>query len=343
MQRTIDTTLSPSGSPTIQHSKSVSATRFGGTLVRRTTTTSNDTEAGRRRQSTTSSASSPPRMGESLLRSKGGTPKFVIPDSDKVFNFKCSGELGGDSIIAGKRVEWKAKFDRPIEELLYPSLQRFDIAGYEKKVAAQAQLQAKKVPAEPTDLQSGVSAKSPSRFRLPSHQEPEPIRLEPIPKHLLPSSEDVMFVHAPQWSVKVSESSRPGTAGTTITEEGALVYDSLSEEIDIEGEKFLRAKMKASITEQEDERKRKAQIAKGVLVSLTRVSSSDIQIQQQPAENDALERANQLVRFKLDCIDIIFCSLCACGEHLMSTLHYHQCQYFDHPCFSHITNSTPHC
>jgi len=232
-------------------------------------------------------------MGESLLRSEGATPKFVIPDSDKVFNFKCSGELGGDSIIAGKRVEWKAKFDRPIEELLYPSLQRFDIAGYEKKVA-QAQVQTKKV-SESTDLQSGVSTKSPSRFRLPSHQEPEPIRLEPIPKHLLPASEDVMFVHAPQWSVKVTDSSRPGTAGTTITEDGALVYDSLSEEIDIEGEKFLRARMKASITDQEDERKRKAQIAKGVLVSLTRLSASDIQHQQQPAEYDALERANQLV------------------------------------------------
>lgn len=228
------------------------------------------------------------------MRSKGATPKFTVPDSDKVFNFKCSGELGGDSIIAGKRVEWKAKFDRPIEELLYPSLQRFDIAGYEKKVA-QAQALSKRAP-EPSELLSGTSTKSPTtRARLLSHHEMEPIRLEPIPKHLLPASEDVMFVHAPQWSVKVSDSSRPGTAGPTITEEG-VKYESLSEEIDIEGERFLRAKMKASITEQEDERKRKAQIAKGVLVSLTRLSDSEIQ-HQQPAEYDALERANQLVRF----------------------------------------------
>lgn len=298
MQRTIDTALSPSGSPTIQHSKTASSTRFSGILVRRsTTTTSNETDAARRKQSTTSSASSPPRAGESFVRSKGATPKFVIPDSDKVFNFKCSGELGGDSIIAGKRVEWKAKFDRPIEELLYPSLQRFDIAGYEKKVA-QSQAQTKRI-SEPIELQSGTSAKSPSRVRLQSHHETEPIRLEPIPKHLLPASEDVMFVHAPQWSVKVSESSRPGTAGTTITDDGNLVYDSLSEEIDIEGEKFLRAKMKASITEQEDDRKRKAQIARGVLVGLNRSSSSDIQYTQQPGEYDALERANQLVRLVL--------------------------------------------
>lgn len=235
-------------------------------------------------------------MGASLLRSKGATQNFVVPDSDKVFNFKCSGELGGDSIIAGKHVEWKAKFDRPIEELLYPSLQRFDISGYEKKVA-QAQAQTKKVP-EPLEPLSvnGTSTKSPMRTRQSSQHEIEPIRLEPIPKHLLPTSEDVMFVHAPQWSVRVTEPSRPGTAGTTITEEGTLVYNSLSEEIDIEGEKFLRDKMKASITDQEDERKRKAQIARGVLVGLTKLTETDVQMQQ-PAEYDAQERANQLVCF----------------------------------------------
>eukprot|EP01031_Cornospumella_fuschlensis_P048824 gene48824-59781_t len=59
--------------------------------------------------------------------------KKAIPKRTEVFKFHCEGDIinhdGGD----GKHVEWKATFDKPIEQLIYPSLQRFDNETFEEK------------------------------------------------------------------------------------------------------------------------------------------------------------------------------------------------------------------
>lgn len=285
MQRTVDTALSPVSSPKLTQSKSASVARFNGSLTRKNTTASEDGAAGSITKRKQSNAASPPKVSESALgRSRATASKFVVPDSDKVFNFKCSGELGGDSMIAGKRVEWKAKFDRPIEELLYPSLQRFDISGYEKKVA-QAALKKQ----QDKDDSSKTTTPTPNRIRLFNIHEPEPIRLEPIPRHLLPASEEIMFVHAPQWNVKVTDSLRPRTA-----ENGGSVvkFASLAEEIEIEGERFLRQQMKASIIEKEEERKRREKLAQGFMAGL---SYRRMGVDVQPGDLAPLDKANLLV------------------------------------------------
>ena len=43
----------------------------------------------------------------------------------KMYEFACSGTNGRDgSILNGRTLEWKASFELPLEEFVYPSLQR---------------------------------------------------------------------------------------------------------------------------------------------------------------------------------------------------------------------------
>ena len=98
-----------------------------------------------------------------------------------------------------------------------------------------------------------------------------------------------MFVHAPQWNVKVTDSLRPRTA-----ENGGSVvkFASLAEEIEIEGERFLRQQMKASMLEKEEERKRRERLAEGVVTSL---SYRRMGVDVQPGDLAPLDKANLLV------------------------------------------------
>ena len=56
------------------------------------------------------------------------TPRQMEPDT--TFSFACNGDIGGKSDIAGSHIEWKANFDRPLEQFVYPSLQRFDLTDW---------------------------------------------------------------------------------------------------------------------------------------------------------------------------------------------------------------------
>ena len=50
-----------------------------------------------------------------------------LPQPNKSYRFLCSGvneEEGGS--LYGKKVEWEASFDGPLEEFIYPSLQKFN-------------------------------------------------------------------------------------------------------------------------------------------------------------------------------------------------------------------------
>jgi hypothetical protein len=235
------------------------------------------------------------KLSELTRVAKANAAKFVIPDSDKVFQFKCNGLIGGDSQLAGKRVEWKAKFERPLEELIYPSLQRFDLAGYERKQRYRQKM---------LDEHHG-SAKTPSNIKYYNNHEPEhQIKLDPIPANLLPTNEDIMYVHTPQWTVKVTDYQRPRSrsgpkeipaedASSVSSEMGE--YLNIGEELDVEGEKYLRERMRASIIEREEEKKRKEKIAMGFLLGLNRRAAVDLQ----PVTLNPLETANVLVRRRL--------------------------------------------
>ncbi|RYH05853.1 hypothetical protein EON65_43645 [archaeon] len=59
--------------------------------------------------------------------------KKAIPKRTEVFKFHCEGDIQSHDMVDGKHVEWKATFDKPIEQLIYPSLQRFDNEAFEEK------------------------------------------------------------------------------------------------------------------------------------------------------------------------------------------------------------------
>ena len=47
----------------------------------------------------------------------------------RVYGFNCGGRNNtAGSSLNGKKIEWKASFDLPLEELTYPSLQRFEFS-----------------------------------------------------------------------------------------------------------------------------------------------------------------------------------------------------------------------
>lgn len=186
--------------------------------------------------------------------------------------------------MAGKRVEWKAKFDRPIEELIYPSLQRFDIAGYEKRVQQRQR-------GDKLNDHHG-SAKTPSMIKyFNNHETDGQIKLEPIPAHLLPANEEIVYVHTPQWTVKLGDSVKPRTPVAADSTE-QVKFASISEEIDIEGERYLRERMRASIAEREEEKRRKEKLAMGFLLGLNRRVAVDLQ----PVSLDPQDNAKVLVR-----------------------------------------------
>lgn len=289
---------SPNCSPKITRQKGLSMRIFAPTYSE-FDATAIETESPRGSTTRKSSIDGSAKSPEMMRTLKSSTGKFTVPDSDKVFKFKCSGEIGGDSLVAGKRVEWKAKFDRPIEELIYPSLQRFDIAGYEKKVQQRQQK---------TGLhEHHGSAKTPSMIKyFNNHESESQIKLEPIPAHLLPANEEIMYVYTPQWTVKLGDPVKTRSASEIFTSTGgsssvgggaasggAPKYASITEEIDIAGEEYLRERMRASIAEREEEKKRKEKLAMSFLLGLNRRVAVGLDLQ--PVSLEPLDNAKNLV------------------------------------------------
>ena len=174
------------------------------------------------------------------------------------YAFHCGGDLS-----SGKHVEWNATFDKPLEQLIYPSLQRFDMKAYEEKKKNHYRMHGY------DSLEAG---------KVPNIQL-DPVKITKVD----PLDDQKMFLHTPTWTVKITaatpqftttvrtrtatedstrlrdrtvteDSIRTKTLSrTTSTEEAdtadvieeiVTTYASLASEIEIEGEKYLRQKMK---------------------------------------------------------------------------------------------------
>lgn len=140
--------------------------------------------------------------------------KKKLPKPEEVFKFNCGGVVGGDSQLSGKRVEWKAEFKRPLEELVYPSLQRFDNAGYEEK------------------------KKQYRRLHGATHSSLT-IKLEPLPDEQLPKNEQIMFLHTPSWTLSLRDAEEE-SEDLRSQRSGRVTVKAIEED----GEKLLRAQVK---------------------------------------------------------------------------------------------------
>lgn len=146
------------------------------------------------------------------------TDKLVaIPDTDKIFKYSCGGLIGGKSDLTGKRIEWKATFDRPLEHLIYPSLQRFE--AYEAKIKPQ------KRPYGLGDVRMGS---------LHTHS-PDPI-ITDKPPTAAAVHEDAEYLFTPKWTMSLKEEVHKPKVDDTST----MANSDSSDAIETEGERYLR-------------------------------------------------------------------------------------------------------
>lgn len=190
----------------------------------------------------------------------------------EVFKFECEGDIQADTSLKGMHVKWKATFDRPIEELIYPSLQRFDNDNFEEKRKQYENLHGRR----------GYSALGRTATKLDM--------LDNNSNNFGPR---MMFIHAPKWAMtlenrrsapsspnrsppklqtELNESSLdagdsltlsvddiPGGLDASIADKQSN-YHSLYEEIEEEGEKYLREKVIRRYHARQEENELRAKI-----------------------------------------------------------------------------------
>lgn len=113
-----------------------------------------------------------------------------------IFKFECEGEITGSPVFKGKHVQWKATFDRPIEELIYPSLQRFDNEVYEEKKKRHESLHG-----------HSTFVRSPGNTILDNGRGTKMEMLSDKPDTI--DGETLVFMHTPKWTMKLEDSARP--------------------------------------------------------------------------------------------------------------------------------------
>jgi hypothetical protein len=185
-------------------------------------------------------------------QTRGGIgEKKKVVNRGEIFKFDCEGDIVAHTNNIGssnnglnnsgdvkRHVKWHATFDRPIEQLIYPSLQRVDNEAYEEKRKVYKQLHgnhelsvgvatsltntAGSSSIKPSITSPGIAkspksstqatatsttavqpSSAPERHQY-SYQENHGIKLDLLPEAAnLPS--DFMFIHTPKWTVEVSE------------------------------------------------------------------------------------------------------------------------------------------
>ena len=137
---------------------------------------------------------------------------------NKSYRFQCEGTLGGSEEEGSRKVEWKASFERPIEQLIYPSLQRFDHEAFNKRRDLQIQLHGHR---------SGGLALEASTDSLV---------LEPLP------AADSLVEILPDWAATVT-AVRPSDLDPTALSSSS---SSVLKDMEVDGEEFLRQKLRSN-------------------------------------------------------------------------------------------------
>lgn len=141
---------------------------------------------------------------------EGERKKLVIPNRSELFHFVCEGdmddgekELSDDENARKRHIKWSASFDKPIEELIYPSLQRFNNKKYEERRKIYEKLHGHRL-YENMSMAHSTSASASNPTTPPITQTNAPnIKME-----MLPEAENIrnemMFLYTPKWSVEIT-------------------------------------------------------------------------------------------------------------------------------------------
>lgn len=144
-----------------------------------------------------------------IARTTRGLEKKKVANKGEIFKFDCEGDISTYGGGGKRHVKWHATFDKPIEQLIYPSLQRFDNEGYEEKRKIFRQLhgghetnvKATSPQPGPRSPKSGQQQQQQQQF---SYTENHGIRMDLLPDSVIGSS-DIMFLHTPKWTVEVMD------------------------------------------------------------------------------------------------------------------------------------------
>jgi hypothetical protein len=125
-----------------------------------------------------------------------------------LFHFHCQGEIQPASSSKDPvPVRWEAKFDRPLEQLIYPSLQRFDNEAFEKKRQLFRSLHGSSESGGGGGLNKLHVG---DHGHIPDHFD-EGLQLDFIPGGEV-VQENILFLFSPKWSVEVGRPVLKGTA-----------------------------------------------------------------------------------------------------------------------------------
>lgn len=135
--------------------------------------------------------------------------KKLQPNRSAVFHFHCEGDLKVDEIKGTTtHIEWSATFDKPIEQLIYPSLQRFDLEGFEEKLKAKNQLHGHTQPSTHSNLLHIHNLSSQNKGLTVLTESKPIIANDGVTIDFLPNIDkinpQIMFLHTPKWNGKVT-------------------------------------------------------------------------------------------------------------------------------------------
>lgn len=167
-------------------------------------------------------------ISRAIPRSHNPDLKKLVPKRNEIFQFNCEGDIVGHDQIEGRHVQWHASFDRPIEQLIYPSLQRFNNDSYEERRKAYHALHG----------QHDSSIISHHSHTPGTSSNADGIRIDMLPDSEQPSA-NLLFLHTPKWTVNIS-ACRASAHSPNMPSPSR----SMMEEIDNDGEQFLRQQIK---------------------------------------------------------------------------------------------------
>lgn len=121
----------------------------------------------------------------------------------ELYHFECEGDLKVSGSDDKLHVKWDAKFDRPIEQLIYPSLQRFDNESFEKK-----RQQYRNLHGSNNEFVAHVSRSIGEPGHVPDHFY-EGLQLDFI-KGGDEVQDNILFLYPPKWNVQLAKVPLPG-------------------------------------------------------------------------------------------------------------------------------------
>ena len=188
--------------------------------------------------------------------------------------------------LQGTHVEWEANFDRPIEQLIYPSLQRFDPSVHKKKKDT---LLHQIMSGIYSDHVNEQNTSTPTSYHDSNHL--PTYEVEPISSNI----EQKMFLVSPKWTIKLSHDN---VIRKTLTEKNLKATDkSLIDEIDIDGESYLREKLKLEHMEKLKQDQMEKDLAQSIsnTLSIVEIRRARKILQNSNNDNPSLEVYSSIV------------------------------------------------